>query len=410
MNILHIVAGNVRGGAARGAYWLHQGLIELDIDSNILISGKSDQYDKKVKSLSNTKLEQAITIFRSQFDPLILKLYKNNKGNIFSTGLIGYDFTKSDQYKQADIIHFHWINSGMVNIKHLLKTDKPIVWTLRDMWPMTGGCHYSLECDGFKRNCGTCPQLGSHKKHDLSRLIYNRKLKYIPVNITIVGISNWLTEQARQSSIFKEKKCITIMNNINTDDFKKINKTLAREILGIKTEKKIILCGSTNLKDFYKGFQKYLDALHYLNKDDLFLCFFGNFDKNLMNNYNFDYKSFGYLNDNISLNLVYSAADVFVAPSTQEAFGKTLAEAQCSGTPVVCFNATGPKDIVEHKVTGYLADPFDPKLLAKGIEWVVKSPDHEQLCNNARIKVLRNFDRKIVANDYVELYKEILRK
>jgi glycosyltransferase involved in cell wall biosynthesis len=408
MKILHIVAGDLSGGAARGAYWLHQGLLELGVDSKIMLSGKSIIDDDSVIALSNNKFSKIKSIFRAQIDPLILRAYKDRQANIYSTGLFGLDFTKSEYYKQADIIHLHWVNAGFVNIKHLKKIDKPIIWTLRDMWPLTGGCHYSLDCERFKVGCGLCPQLGSHSSIDLSRWVYKRKVKYIPKNLTVVGISHWLTDQAKISIIFKDHLCTTILNNINTKEFHKIDKYDAKKILGLSTGKKIVLCGSTNIKDFYKGFQKFLDALPYLNKDNIFLCFFGRFDPGLINGFDFEYKSFGYLNDNISLNLVYAGADVFVAPSVQEAFGKTLAEAQCSGTPVVCFDATGPKDIVEHKVTGYKATPFDSIDLAKGIDWVLNAVNYEELCQNAREKVLRDFDSQIIATKYIKLYEESL--
>lgn len=408
MKILHLAAGDLSGGAARGAYWLHQGLLAFGVDSKILVSSKSYTADSLVFSLSKSKLSYLRSILRSQVDPLIVKAYKNRQGNIFSTGLVGYDFTKTEEYKQADIIHLHWVNAGLVNVKDLKKIDKPIVWTLRDMWPFTGGCHYALDCERFKKGCGACPQLGSRSLFDLSRFVYKRKLKYIPKSLTAVGISHWLTEQAKQSQIFQDHYATTVSNNINTNEFKAIDKHRAREVLGIDTEKKIVLCGSTNLQDFYKGFQKYLDSLTYLNKDNIYLCFFGRFDPALIENHDFEYKTFGYLNDNISLNLVYAAADVFVAPSIQEAFGKTLAEAQCSGTPVVCFDATGPKDVVVHKVTGYKAEPFDSKDLAQGIEWVLNASNYQELRRCAREKALKEFDSQVVAKQYIELYQQVL--
>lgn len=409
MKILHLVAGDLSGGAARGAYWLHKGLIAQGVDSKLMISGRTQEYDSNIVSLSATKFERVKSIIRGQVDALILKRYKNRSGNIFSTGLVGFDFTKTEAYKQADIIHFHWVSAGMVNIKHLSKVDKPIVWTLRDMWPLTGGCHYSLDCENYKTGCGSCPQLGCSNPKDLSQFVLNRKLKYVPKGLTAVGISNWLTDEAKKSLLFKDHTCLTILNNIDTNEFQKIDKVIARQILGISTEKQIVLCGSTNLKDFYKGFQKYLDALPYLDPEKVMLCFFGRFDKWLIEQYGFDYKSFGYLNDNISLNLVYAAADVFVAPSIQEAFGKTLAESQCSGTPVVCFDATGPRDIVDHKVTGYKAEPFSSEDLANGINWVLQHDNPEQLAQAARDKVLREFDSKVVAGKYMELYEGVVK-
>lgn len=408
MKILHIVAGDLNGGAARGAYWLHSGLRDIGIDSKIFTNSEITLGDLSVISTIQSKKDRAINIIRGQVDRLPTLFYKNRKRIIFSSGFFGVDFTKTQAYKEADIIHLHWINSSFVNIKHLSKIDKPLVWTIRDMWPMTGGCHYSMGCERYKIGCGNCEQLNSQSSYDLSSYILNRKKKYLPKSTKIVGISHWLSDVATESELFRNFDIRTISNNIDTKEFSPIEKETAKKILGIKTDKKIILVGSTSLKDLYKGFSKYIDSLKYLDKNEYFLCFFGNSDNECIKKLGFDYKIFGYLNDNISLKLMYSSADVFVAPSMIEAFGKTLAEAMACSTPVVCFDATGPKDIVTHKENGYKAQPFDTKDLAKGIEWVLNHRHYEELCQSARDKVLRAFDNVVVAKQYIEIYQEII--
>jgi len=412
VKVLHIVAGNLSGGAARGAYWLHKALVEFGIESKIWTNSKDTFSDERVYSILKNKKENLLNFFRNQIDSNIQIFYPNRKRVIFSTGIIGVDFTKSELYKQSDIIHLHWINAGLVNIKHLKKIDKPIVWTMRDMWPMTGGCHYAMNCKNYKNGCGLCMQLNSKGKYDLSRFILNRKKKYFQKDIKIVGISKWLSDKAKESELFREFDVQTIHNNIDTEEFLPIEKKVAKKILGIITNKKIILCGATNIFDFYKGFSKFIDAINLFDRKKYYLCFFGKFDKEtkkLIDNLGFEYKSFGYIYDNISLRLVYSGSDVFLAPSIMDAFGKTLAESMSCGTPVVCFDATGPKDIVDNKVNGYLAKSFDTSDLAKGIEWVLNAPNYDELCKNAREKVVREFDSKVVAGKYIRLYEEILK-
>jgi glycosyltransferase involved in cell wall biosynthesis len=409
VKVLHIVAGDLSGGAARGAYWLHGGLRELGVDSKVFTNSKSTLGDESVVTTTKSKKDKAFNMIRGQLDNLLLLLYTKRKRIIFSTGVFGIDFTKTKEYEEADIIHLHWINAGFVNIKHLSKIDKPIVWTMRDMWPLTGGCHYAMECEKYKIGCGNCEQLQSNSSYDLSKFVLNRKKKYLPKTMKLVGISHWLSEKAKESELFKEFDIRTISNNIDTSEFFPVEKKIARDILGIKTQKKIVLVGSTSLKDFYKGFGKFQESVKELDENKYFLCFFGNVDKNLAEELGFEYKSFGYLNDNISLRLAYSSADVFVAPSLMDAFGKTLAESMACGTPVVCFDATGPKDIVTHKIDGYKAKPFESEDLACGIEWVLNAPNYDELCQNAREKVLIKFDSKVVAEKYLELYEEVLR-
>jgi len=412
MKVLHIIAGNLSGGAARGAYWLHRGLVDSGVDSKIWTNSKTTFGDEKVISVNKTKKDKLSNFIRVQLDANMQIFYKNRKKVIFSTGFFGVDFTKSKEYQECDIVHLHWINGGFVNIKNLSKIDKPLVWTIRDMWPMTGGCHVAsaLNCKNFVNGCGNCKQLNSNFKYDLSRFIYYRKKKYLPKYIKIVGISNWLSEEAKKSELFKNFDVRTIHNNVNADDFYPIDKKIAKEILGIETNKKIILTGAQNLKDFYKGFDKFLEAIKLLDKDKYLLAFFGNLDNKIIDNLGFEYKNFGFLYDIVSLRLLYNASDVFVAPSLMDAFGKTLAESMSCGTPVVCFDATGPKDIVEHKITGYKAKPFDSKDLANGIKWVLNLDEngYNKLCENARKKVLNEFDSKVVAKRYIELYREMI--
>jgi len=409
MKILQIVAGDLTGGAARGAYWLHLGLRELAIDSKIVINGRETFGDKNVMSIVENTQSKILNRIRSQLDVLPTLFYQNRQKVIFSTGFVGFDFTKTREYEEADIIHLHWINNGFVNIKHLSKISKPIIWTMRDMWPMTGGCHYSMSCERYKTGCGKCVQLNSSSRFDLSKTVLNRKVRYIPKNTVFVGISNWLSETTRESCLLRSFDIRTIPNCIDTKDFFPVDKQVARTILGIQTNKKIILAGAQNINDFYKGFDKFINAIKQLDKSEYYLCFFGRLDTKTVDELGFEYKDFGFLHDSVSLRLLYSAADVFVAPSLMDAFGKTLAESMACGTPVVCFDATGPKDIVDHQVNGYKAVPFDNSDLADGIRWVLQSPDYATLSRNAREKILRCFDSRVVAKQYIELYKSVLK-
>lgn len=407
MKILHIVAGELNEGAARGSYWLHQGLISLGVDSHILTSSKETFGDHSVTSTVSNVKERFFRLLRGHLDNSVSKIYPKRTKNMFSTGFFGYDVTKSEIYKAADIVHLHWICDGFINVKDLYKVKKPIIWTMRDMWPMTGGCHYALDCVNYKTGCGNCIQLGSDCRYDLSWLILKRKEKCFSRNIKLVGISNWLSEQAKASQIFKGFSVRTIYNNVDTCEFRPVEKSVARSLLSVPSTKKIILVGAGN-NNSYKGFNKFIEALDYIHPEEYFLCFFGCLDSSVFSNLKFEYKNLGFLHDNVTLRLAYSCADVFVAPSLMEAFGKTIVESMACGTPAVCFDATGPSDIITHKVDGYKATPFEPKSLAKGIIWVLNHPDYGKLCENSRDKITQKFDSKIIAEQYIDLYRELL--
>ena len=117
----------------------------------------------------------------------------------------------------------------------------------------------------------------------------------------------------------------------------------------------------------------------------------------------------GSLHDDVSLVTLYSAVDVMIVPSLQENLSNAIMESLSCGTPIVSFDIGGNSDMIEHKLNGYLAKPFESKDLAHGIEWVLNNPNYDELCVNAREKVLKEFDSVVVARKYVELYEEMLR-
>ncbi len=410
MNVLHLISGDLNGGAAKGAYWLHQGLLERGIDSRVLTNAPDSPGDPSVISINSTSLQRFKNGMIHQIDKSFLSFYPHREKQIFSPGLIGYNFLKHPACRQADIIHLHWINGGMVNVKHLSRIKKPVVWTLRDMWAMTGGCHYSLTCDRFKTGCGKCIQLRSKSNYDLSRINFNRKKKFLPRDLVYVGISPWLAEIAKESELLKDRDVRMIFNNVSSSEFFPLDKRQARAVLQIDTAKKIILAGAQQVTDPYKGFNKFLEAVALLDPSKYFLVFFGRISPHLAGKTGLEFKSFGFVHDTVTLRLLYSAADVFVAPSLMDAFGKTLVESMACGTPVVCFDATGPRDIVDHKKNGYKAVPYEAEDLQQGIEWVAYSDRYDQLSASAREKAQTTFDTRLIAEHYHRLYLEILNR
>lgn len=408
IKVTHLVAGELNGGAARGAYWLHKGLIAKGVDSKIITNAKDNLNDPDVLSLKKSKPTRILSFIVVRLDTLFLLLFPKRKRRIFSTGFFGLNYKKNKFFKEADIIHLHWIN-GLVRTASIKNIRKPVVWSLRDMWPMTGGCHYSLDCEKYKTGCGKCPQLnGIFGIDPTSKLVASKVKKFR--NVKPVGISDWVTQQANDSVVFGPDRAITINNNVDCSQFFPVEKNNAREVLGISTDKKVILIGSTNIIDFYKGASIFFKSLETLDKGKYYLCVFGKPDVRAIEGTGFEFKTLGFLHDDIALRIAYSSADVFVAPSIQEAFGKTLVESFACKTPVVCFDATGPASIVDHKKNGYKAKPFDPLDLAAGIEWVVDNPNYKGIAEAARNSALKKFDSLVNAEKYIELYKDLLSK
>lgn len=410
MKVLHLVAGELHGGAARGAYWLHQALRDLGVDSMILTNAKDNLGDASVISLTDSvpgKLKLAIL---ARLGQIPVRAYRKRQNRIFSTGFDGIDFTRHPAYAPADVVHLHWVN-GLVSSRALRKVKKPVIWTLRDMWPFTGGCHYAMECEKFTEGCGRCPQLGSTRERDLTRLVLRHKQASLPENIRIVGISRWLSDCASKSAVFRACQVTTISNNVDTRLFSPSPRNLARQALGLDEGKKVVLIGAQCVDDFYKGFDLFLEAFKSLGKENVHVLMFGRSGDSHLESLGVQTTSLGYLSDTNALRTAYSAADVFVAPSRADAFGKTLVEAMSCGTPVVCFDATGPRDIVEHRISGYLAEPFSALDLAQGMQWVLdqSAEAHAELCRSARARAQQRFDSQVIAKAYLALYRDALR-
>ncbi|MDB9430537.1 glycosyltransferase family 4 protein [Microcystis aeruginosa CS-555/01A07] len=401
-----------RGGAYAAAYRLHQGLRKMGVDSTMLVGDKTRD-DHTVLS-PNSKLAKGWSKLTPTLDHLPLMLYPNRDHTPYSIQWISDRIASQVAQLAPDIINLHWVNAGYLQIETVARLNKPLVWTIHDMWPFTGGCHYSGECDRYMKSCGSCPQLHSDQDWDISRWVWQRKAKnWKNLNLTIITPSRWLADCAKNSSLFQNLRIEVIANGLDIKTYRPIEQKLARHLLNLPHDKQLILFGAMSANsDHRKGFQFLLPALQKLNQTkqpyQIELVVFGASEPIDSPDLGFKVHYLGRLNDDILLALVYSAADVMIVPSIQESFGQTASEALSCGTPVVAFNATGLKDIVEHQQNGYLAQPFEVEDLAKGIAWVLEDRErYGKLCDRAREKVVQEFSLEVQAKYYLSVYQDI---
>ena len=410
MKILILSTLDIQGGGSKAAYRLHKALLNSGVDSQMLVQSKSS--DDYTVSGASAKVQKGLAILRPTIDSLPVRRYKNRSKTLFSPSWLGFsNIVEKINDINPDIVHLHWISGGMMRVEDIARIKAPIVWSLHDMWAFTGGCHYNEECEGYKKSCGNCKVLGSSKESDLSRKIFKRKQKAFASkkDMTIVGLSNWLNECSKSSTLLKDKNHRNLPNPVNTNTFKPFDKEKARELWSFPKDKKLVLFGAMGAtSDPRKGFKELSDAMEHLTSKDIEFVVFGSGKPQNAPDFGFKTHYLGILHDDVSLITLYSAVDVMVVPSLQEAFGQTASESMSCGTPVVAFGATGLLDIVVHQKTGYLAKPFESKDLADGIEWILNTPYYYELCMNAREKVVREFDSKVVAGKYEELYEKIL--
>ncbi|MEH2023973.1 glycosyltransferase family 4 protein [Nostoc sp.] len=413
MKILHISTHDINGGAARAAYRLHTGLQDIGLQSQMLVQEKYS--DDKTVIAPKIRLFQGIAKAKLTIESLPLKLYRQKKSTpFFAQWLPDRVISKVSQIN-PDIINLHWISGGFMQIETFPKLKYPLVWTLHDMWGFTGGCHVTGECDRYKVSCGACPQLNSGNEWDLSRWVWQRKVKaWKNLNLTLVSPSSWLAQCARSSSLFQNLRIEVIPHGLDTQKYRPINQHFAREALNLPQDKKLILFGAIEAtSDRNKGFHLLQPALQELSKsgwkDDLEVVIFGASQPENPPDLGFKTHYLGHLHDAISLATVYSAADVMLVPSLQESFGQTASESFACGTPVVAFNSTGLKDIVDHQQNGYLAKPYEVEDFAKGITWVLENEQRlQKLSFYARDKAEQEFTLELQARRYSALFQEIL--
>ncbi len=402
------------GGAFIAANRLHRGLIQAGLDSTMLV-GKKETDDPTVLS-SNSRVKKICYNIAMAVESLPLKYYSNRQGSLFSLQWVPEFNYSQINALDVDIFNLHWINLNFITIENIARLNKPIIWTIHDMWSFTGGCHYSNNCDRYINSCGSCPHLKSHKNNDLSHWVWQRKAKaWKNLNLTLVTPSKWLAECVSSSSLFKEKRVKVIPNGIDTKNYKPfLQRDEGRKLLNLPLDKKLVMFGANGgTKDQRKGFHLLLAALQSLInqgwQDKIELVIFGSSESINLPNLDIRIHYLGRLHDYISMVMAYSLADVMIVPSTQESFGQTASESLACGTPVVAFNATGLKDIVDHQQTGYLAEPYQTEDLAKGIAWVLSDSErHHKLRANAREKAEREFNLQLQANRYLSLFEEIL--
>jgi glycosyltransferase involved in cell wall biosynthesis len=408
MKVLIINTNESSGGAAKAANRLYKGLRNLGIEAFMLVQ-KKESDDEFVIGAKNNIFYKIIDSLRSKLDKLPKLLYRNRKKvpwnvNWLPNPLLFYYIKKVN----PDVINLHWINNGFISIKQIGKLKKlniPIVWTLHDMWPFTGGCHYVGECEKYKKHCGTCPQLKSSKKKDLSYKIFNKKKNFFGINI--VCLNRWMKKCVEESRLFSNSKVDIIPNGFDLDILKPRNRESGRKKFNLPMDRKIILFGAVSVDDKRKGFFYLEKVLKKMNNQNYAVAIFGKFEKKI--NFKIDTYYLGNIKSEKDISLLYSSVDVFVCSSLEDNLPNTLIESMSSGTPVVAFEIGGIPDIIDHKKNGYLANPFDVEDLKKGIEWCIEDKKRNaQFGKNAREKALKNFSEEVVSREAVSFYKKIL--
>jgi len=419
LKIVHINNSDIVGGAAVAANRLNVALRKFGVDSNMLVQdAKTDA--EGVVAIGAGRVHRAKSFARFVYERLTFLPYEKNAvlRYAYSPANIGVDISEHPLVRDADIIHLHWINQGYISLKGLEKlfeTGKPVVWTQHDMWSFTGGCHYAGTCLEFLERCSFCPILKKPAKNDLSakQFVFKKEL-YSNVLLHPVACSKWLRALSSESSLFRNKEVSSIPNTIDTEVFQPLDKTECRKDLGLPIDKKLLLFGAANIFDLRKGARYLFEALNILLesfpvfKENVEIVVFGKISQETKDSIPFTIHRMNFISDISEIVKLYSASDIFVLPSLQDNLPNTVMESMACGTPVVGFCTGGVPEMIEHKHSGFLAEGRNALSLATGIYETLFLLDIDKMSANARNKVLKEYDGKIVAGQYVELYEKLL--
>ena len=413
----------------------------LIVNTSERIGGAAIAAGRLVEALKNNGIKAKMLVREKQTDRLsVIGLKKNGwrvwqfiwervliwkenrfkKHNLFAVDIAntGTDITAIPEFQAADIIHLHWINQGMLSlndIRKILQSGKPVVWTMHDMWPCTGICHHARKCDKYHQECHHCPYIykGGGKK-DLSNQVFKKKKEiYQLAPVTFVTCSRWLKDRASQSALLNGHTIIDIPNPINTNLFKPQNALEARNRIGLPTDKKLILFGSVKVTDKRKGIDYFVESckllaeMHPELKEELGVVVYGKNSEQLKPLIPFQVFPLDFISTEKDLVNIYNAVDLYVTPSLEENLPTTIMEAMACGVPCVGFNVGGIPEMIDHLHNGYVAEYKSAKDLANGIIWTLNESEYQTLSEEACRKAVSNYSESTIAKKYIDIYNKI---
>ena len=337
MKVLIVSTSDASGGASVAAVRLAEALNNNGVEARMLVRERLT--DRLFVELLPGRWRQKWNFLWER-----MRIFASNmfsRRNLFTVSIAnaGQNITRTRAFREADIIHLHWVNQGMLSldgIAKILRSGKPVVWTMHDMWQLTAICHYAHECRRFTAQCGNCPFL--------STLLAGHDIRVVP-------------------------------NVLSLTRFRLFPRDDSRRRLGIR-QKYVVMFGAARIDNEIKGFSFLRNALGYivdkglLPKEEICLLLFGGIkDEAVLRDFPVHYIYKGYVKGDDTLSMMYSAASCVVSSSLYETFGQTLIEALACGCLPVTFDNSGQTDIVRHRENGYLARWRDARSLAEGIVW-----------------------------------------
>ena len=414
MKVLIVNTSERTGGAAVAASRLMEALNNYGVKAKMLVRDKESERIT-VAALPQSWRLQGHFLWERFCIWLRLHLCRQHLFDI-DIANCGTDITKLREFQEADIIHLHWINQGMLSLKdirRILASGKRIVWTMHDIWSATAICHLTLDCRRFETQCQECrllPRGGS--VNDLAAKVWKQKQRMLEgQRITFVACSEWLAGEARKSALLEGQTITSIPNPIDTHIYHPLDRQQVRQELDLPIEGRIILFVSQRATNPYKGMQYLTEACQQLVKiypemvENTTVAILGGHAEEVTDQLPFRSYPLGYVNDEQRIVKVYNAADVFVLPSLSENLPNTIMEAMACGIPSIGFRIGGIPEEINHQENGYVANYMDAVDLAKGIRWALDEANTEEVRKACLRKVAQHYSQQSVAKRYTDVYE-----
>lgn len=391
MRILTISTSERIGGGAIAASRLNDALCRNGMKARMLVR------DKQTDAVTVAQTGNIWPKIAERLDVWMHNGFSRKRLWLADTACCGVDILGTREYQEADVVHLHWVNQGMLSIstlERMVEEEKPLVWTLHDEWPFLGVCHYRGACQ--ETECRRCPLMRGGLPH---RLLKRKHELLQRANITLVGCSQWITDRAREA--LPGVRVQHINNCIPHALYHPIPQQEARRRWNLPQQAHILLFCSQKVTDQRKGMTYLLEALGQLHVEDLHLVVVGAGASAIASLCpGISFTALGSVSPE-QMPSVYAAADVFVTPSLEDNLPNTIAESMSVGTPCVGFRTGGIPEMISHGQTGYVADQRDASDLAQGIEYVLAHPMREAASRMAA----HEYNEGRVAEQYIKIYE-----
>jgi glycosyltransferase involved in cell wall biosynthesis len=312
---------------------------------------------------------------------------------------------------RPDIVHLHWIGGGFLHLGELAKFGAPVVWTLHDAWPLTGGCHYPDDCRRFQAGCGGCPQLESLQRDVLCARNLRAKRRATAGVSRWIFPSEWLSGLAGASGAIPADRRRVIPYGYDERVLFPRPPAAARARWDLPAGARVIVAGAADLRDLRKGAALLPETVRRVQEATgrkCVLLVFGANPQALPPAPGVEIRSTGVLRGEDDVAAVLSAADLLLLPSLQDNLPNVAIEAQACGCPVVGFATGGVPETIEPGVTGLLSSETSAAGLAAAVlDWFARRPDRAETAVRCRARFEAKFTYPRHARQLAALYAEV---